>query len=185
MKLYFILLFLLPSTVLAQDFENLVKMIESHPLIQASESQVKANFEFAKQQGSFPDPVLSLKAVNYPIESLKNDESMMTGLQIGISQKVSLSGNYGFKERALKEQAKLSQIQTQYLKKELLKNLWVLSIDKRKIIKERDIIKENLEWIEDNLKLTKRLYETGKVPQVAVLEMQIQKSKLVSLAKQI
>ena len=70
------------------------------------------------------------------------------------------------------------------LKREFTKALWELSAHKEKLVQERIVLKENLDWIENNLKITNRLYSTGKVPQQAVLDIQIRKSELASLIEQ-
>ncbi len=166
------------SEAFAEKFVKLLEKIETHDLVQSQLNKVKSIQENAKKLGSWGDPKLSVAAINFPQDSLAQDESMMTGFQFGLAQKISLSGKYGKLEDAQLEVAKSQKAMTSQLKREFTKTLWILSIAKERLVKEEVILKENLAWIKSNLKITKRLYSTGKVPQQAVLDIQIRKSDL-------
>ncbi len=178
-NIYFILLFLLLNQqAFAKSFEEIVAGLENHSFIKSQLSKVKAMQEEAKQAGSWGDPNFSISAVNFPRDSFSQNESMMTGVQFGLSQKLSLSGKYQKLEESAIEGSKSHLANTNQLKREFLKTIWSLSIKKEQLVSEEIILKENLDWIQNNLKVTKRLYSTGKVPQQAVLEIQIRQSEL-------
>jgi cobalt-zinc-cadmium efflux system outer membrane protein len=162
----------------AESFSELLSKIEEHNLVKARLNRVNAMLENARQSGSWGDPKLMVAAMNFPRETLNRDQSMMTGIQFGLSQKLNLSGKYGKMEESKKEVSKSFQAETEQLKREFAKALWSLSIEKERLQSEEKVLKENLAWVERNLKVTKRLYSTGKVPQQAVLDIQIRKSEL-------
>ncbi len=175
----FINIFLI-SYAWAQSFDELVKRIDEHQLLKSQLDRVNAQFEKARLSGSWGDPKLSVMAMNFPKDSLSQNESMMTGIQFGLSQKLNLSGKYGKLRESIEEGSKSSLAESKQLKREFVKMLWNFAIEKERLIKEEDILSENLSWIETNLKVSKRLYVTGKVPQQAVLDIQIRKSALVA-----
>ena len=181
MKGIFIILCLFISSLsFAESFEELSQKLEVHDLLKSKLYEVQAMQEKARQSGSWGDPKLSVSAMNFPKDSLSQNESMMTGIQFGLSQKLSISGKYGKLKESGLEKAKTRQAQTKQLKREFLKGIWEISIQKERLINEFKILKENFEWVKNNLKITKRLYSTGKVPQQAVLDIQIRKSELAS-----
>ena len=178
--IFIILCLLISSMAFAESFEELSQKLEGHDLLKSKLYEVQAMQEKARQSGSWGDPKLSISAMNFPKDSLSQNESMMTGIQFGLSQKLSISGKYGKLKESGLEKAKTHQAQTKQLKREFLKGLWEISIQKERLINEFKILKENFEWVKNNLKITKRLYSTGKVPQQAVLDIQIRKSELAS-----
>jgi len=181
MKGIFLVTFLLISSFThAESFEELTQRLESHELLKSQLSKVEAMQEKARQSGSWGDPMLSVSAVNFPVESLSRNESMMTGIQFGLSQKLSISGKYGKLEESAIQQAKTQKAQTMQLSREFLKGIWEFGIQKERLVNEYKVLKGNYDWIENHLKITKRLYSTGKVPQQAVLDIQIRKSELKS-----
>lgn len=168
----------------AESFDELMQKLESHDLVKSKIHQVQAMQEKAKQSGSWGDPKISISAMNFPKDSLRQNESMMTGIQFGLTQKISLSGKYGTIKESGLFQAKSYQAQTNQLKKEFLRTIWDISIQKERLTYEVEILQDNFEWIKNNLKITKSLYATGKVPQQAVLDIQIRKTELSNQIEQ-
>lgn len=173
------------NQVFAASFDELLAKLEKHDLIQARLNKVKAMQEGARRLGSWGDPKLSVAALNFPKHNLKRDQSMMTGVQLGISQTLSLSGKYRKIEESQLELSKSALANTLQLRRKFAKMLWSMAIDKERLVEEEKILRDNLTWLEDNLKVTKRLYATGKVPLQAVLDIQIRKSELSAQIDQI
>ena len=177
-KIVFLLSFTFLSAVHAASFKALVAGVDDHALVDAKSNQTKAIEGTARVDGSWGDPVLSVAAINYPKDTLARDESMMTGIQFGISQNLSFSGKYGKLEEAGSERAKAQKAITQQTKRDILKSAWELVIKQRELSEEKKILSENYKWLDSNLKITKNLYTNGQVPQQAVLDIQIRKSEL-------
>ncbi len=184
MKGILFLFVILSSSLRAESFQELKASLDEHELLQSHLSKAMALREKAGDSGSWGDPTLTVAAVNFPQGSLDQNESMMTGYQFGLSQKLSLSGKYGKMRDSSNAMSESLKAQAGQLKREFTKALWELSAHKEKLVQERIVLKENLDWIENNLKITNRLYSTGKVPQQAVLDIQIRKSELASLIEQ-
>ena len=170
----------LQPTAKAESFVELIKRLENHNLVRSELDKSKSTLEKARKAGSWGDPKLSVSAMNFPQDSLDRNESMMTGIQFGLSQKISLTGKYGKLQESGEEKSKSHFADTKQLKREFAKLIWAFGVEKEKLVQEQKILKENLSWIKGNLKVTKKLYTTGKVPQQAVLDIQIRKSELTA-----
>ncbi len=112
------------------SFKELVGKLEKHNLIQARLNRARALKEKSRSTGSWGDPMLKVQAMNFPKGSLESDQSMMTGIQFAISQKLGLSGKYGKLEDSVGEMSKSYKAATVQLKREFVKTLWTLAIDK-------------------------------------------------------
>jgi hypothetical protein len=179
MKTIFLVLTLSYSTIVcAESFNHLILRLNKHNLIESELDKSKSLLEKSKKAGSWGDPKLSISAMNVPRDSLSLDESMMTGITFGLSQQVSLTGKFGKLQESSEESSKSQLASTKQLKREYGRLVWSFGIEKEKLINELKILSENLTWVKSNLRVTKKLYVTGKVPQQAVLDIQIRQSEL-------
>ena len=176
--IFLFLLFIFNFNVQAESFNELLLRLNEHDLLKSAIEKASSLEENARSLGSWGDPNVSIAALNFPADSLKQNESMMTGIQFSLSQKISLSGKYGAIEESQLAAARGQINEVSHLKRTFIKKLWELSIFNEKLINEHKVLLENYDWIDNNLKVTKRLYSTGKVPQQAVLDIQIRKSEL-------
>ncbi len=166
------------QSALAESFSELIGTLEQHDLVQAELNNTKSMLQKARKAGSWGDPKLSVSAMNFPKDSLSQSESMMTGIQFGLSQQVSFTGKFGKLQESGKENSRAHLADTKQLKREFAKMIWAIGVEKEKLVRELKILKENLAWVRSNLKITKKLYSTGKVPQQGVLDIQIRQSEL-------
>ncbi|MCB9061913.1 MAG: TolC family protein [Halobacteriovoraceae bacterium] len=164
----------------AISFEETLNIIETNDLVQSSIEKGKMLSEESISLSSWGDPKFSVAAINYPKDSLDSNKSMMTGIKFSLAQTIPLSNKNTDIFRAAQEKSSSQKAQAKQLIRKYAKEIWSLAIEKQKYIKIEKILKENLSWISDNLKITNRLYSTGKVPQSAVLNMQMRKSELNS-----
>jgi cobalt-zinc-cadmium efflux system outer membrane protein len=169
---------LLVSTANAFTFKEAVKSISNHDIIQAMERTSKSISEHGNFKGSWGDPMLKVAARNFPMDTLDDDQTAMTGIEIAISQKVSLTTKYGNIKNAFMQLAKSKKLDSENKKRELIKSLWQILINTRKLDTEIKIISENLKWLGDTVKVSKRLYSSGKISQKALLDIQIRKSEI-------
>lgn len=173
-------LILLITSSYGEDFKDLLKGLESHQLVVSKEKLAGSIEELSFSEGSWGDPMVDVAAVNFPRDTLNRDASMMTGIRFGISQSINISGKYGKLQESIEELATSKKANGLQLKRQLAKTLWELASDKLSLNQMKGILKENLAWVKGNLKISKRLYANGKVPQQAVLDIQMRKSQLES-----
>ncbi|MEE3078943.1 MAG: TolC family protein [Bdellovibrionota bacterium] len=176
MRILVISLFTL--NVFCMTFNEAINILEKHESIDSIKYKSKALGEQADLKGSWGDPMFKIAAKNFPKDSLERDQTPMTGIEFGLSQKISLTTKYGAIANAFDSLSKAYEYEADDKKQALTKGLWDILIFKRKITEELDILKENDAWISKILKVSKRLYSTGKTSQQALLDIQIRKSEI-------
>jgi hypothetical protein len=159
-------------------FKEAVKTIKNHNSILLIDSSSQALRSQGRAKGSWGDLKLKIAATNFPKETMKDDETPMTGIEFGISQKISLTTKFGHIKDGFYAQGKAKKYEAQNQGDSLLKKLWKLIIDSKRISHELKILEENLEWTSRNVKVSKKLYSNGKISQQALLEIQIRKSEI-------
>lgn len=181
MKLRIIIpLILFSHNAVALTFNEAIKKIDSHQSVESILSQSKVTKEEGSIKASWGDPHLKLAAKNFPKDNLSDDQTPMTGIEFGISQKIALSTKYSNIGNAYLAMAKAQKLDANDQKQFLKKMFWEILILKNKAKEELVILNENNRWIEKLLKISKRLYSTGKASQQALLDIQIRKSEIES-----
>lgn len=179
MKLiYFLAFYFYSLAAFAMSFQDAIKQLEKHESIQSLEYKSKAIEEMAEQKGSWGDPKFKLAAKNFPRETLNDDETPMTGIEFGISQKISLTPKFSKIKNSFKLNSEAVRLNSKDHRNILILNLWNLLISERRIIEELKILEENMLWIQKILNVSKKLYSTGKTNQQGLLDIQIRKSEI-------
>ena len=179
-KFSIIPLFFLSLSTYAITFDDAVKALKRHESVEAVNFKSKALGEEAELKGSWGDPKFKIAAKNFPKDTLEKDQTPMTGIEFGVSQKISLTTKYGNIEDAFKSLSSAYEFDAKDKEEALTKGLWEILIVKRKVSDELSILSENNTWITKILKVSKRLYSTGKTSQQALLDIQIRKSEIES-----
>lgn len=177
-KFALVLLFCSSISVQAITYSEALEKIQEHEVIQSGNFKVRAIQEEAKSKGSWGDPVFKIAAKNYPIDTLANDQTPMTGIDFGVSQKIPLTNKYEVKESAFTSLSQAYKYNVENQKELLILNFWNILIENRKLSDELIILENNKDWIEKNLKVSSRLYAMGKATQQAILEIQIRSFEL-------
>lgn len=173
-----VIMFCFSRTAFAFTFKEAIKKISHHEAIEQLENRSKSLKSESSVKGSWGDPMFKIAAKNYPKDSLEDDKSPMTGLEFGISQKIAITTKYGNIENAFEKLSQSALMDSKNKKQEMLKAFWVYLVNTKRIEEEISIFKENLDWMNKTLKVSKRLYSNGKISQQALLDIQIRKSEL-------
>lgn len=171
-------LLLVNKQAMGYSFSEAVKSIEDHDAVSSINQMAGALTEKGALAGSWGDPMVKLAAKNFPKDSLKDDETPMTGIEVGLSQKIALTTKYGNTQDAYESLGKAKGHDAEDKKRSLIVSLWKIVIDQRRLTEEIQIFKENLEWVKKILKISKKLYSNGKTSQQALLDIQIRKSEI-------
>ncbi|WP_412470162.1 MULTISPECIES: TolC family protein [unclassified Halobacteriovorax] len=165
---------------MAFSFKQAVGQLSKHNSVEAIKGSAKSLVESSKQKSSWGDPMFKVAAKNFPVETLDYNQTPMTGLELGISQKIALSNKYGKASESVNAQARAMNYSALDYEQALVKALWGNVIGNRKIESELFILKENIAWINNILKVSKKLYSNGRITQQALLDIQIRKSEIES-----
>ena len=177
----FLCLIAFSPKVEAMSFQEAVALIQKHDSIRERSAKSDSLSEKAQMKGSWGDPTLKLAAKNYPVNTLDPNQSPMTGLDIIWSQKFPLSGRYTSQQEEMRKLAEAGYWQGEQQSQWLISQFWIQLVQMRLLQEERQILQENLDWIESMVKVSQNLYSTGKQSQQALLELKIRKSEIKSL----
>jgi cobalt-zinc-cadmium efflux system outer membrane protein len=162
----------------ATSFQSIVENLKNHTLKSSLVERAKSKLASAKKQGSWGDPMFKIAGKNFPKDSLKDNKTPMTGLEFSLSQKIALTPKYGFLKDGISLKSKSLELQSEDMFSTLLMNFWNHIISLQETDEKIKIYKENLGWIENILKVSKKRYANGKISQQALLEIQVRKSKI-------
>lgn len=143
---------------------------------------MKAELESQKAKvgpaGALQDPMLSVQAMSLPNDSLRLDESDMSGIQVGISQKIPFPGKRS-KEQEIVE-TKADAINKRLRQKELDTVRDVKAVYFGLYLKhQRKIIFDNQRTLLRQLLSSARSqYTVGKVTQASILNLQVEEATL-------
>ncbi len=173
-----LILILTSYTCFGYTFSDAIKSIESHEVIDSLKFESKALHEEGNSKGSWGDPVFRVAAKNFPKDNLSDDQTPMTGIEFGVSQRIALTTKYGNLKEAFNLLAKAKKMEAVDKKDELIKSFWLILINTKRLKEEAKIVNENISWISKILKVSKKLYSNGKITQQALLDIEIRKSEL-------
>lgn len=162
----------------AFTFSEAIKKIENHEAVQTLSSMSEAIVEKGGVKGSWGDPMFKISAKNFPKDTLEKDQTPMTGIEFGLSQKISLTTKYGNIDDGFQNLGAAKKLESIDKKREMIKSFWMVLIHTKKLKEELKIFKENLSWISKTLKISKKLYSNGKISQQALFDIQIRKAEI-------
>ncbi len=173
-------LLILVINLYSMTYDEALHVIQKHETVKSASFKLEANIEKTKNKASWTDPVIKLSAKNFPIKTFKSDQSPMTSLEFGISQKVPLTSKYDVIKREYGAMEKVYEHSMNDKIEMLKKTFWETLILERKVKQELEILQENKEWIEKILSVSKKLYITGKASSQAILDIQIRLAEIQS-----
>tara|TARA_R110000868_G_scaffold390856_2_gene660667 strand:+ start:349 stop:1551 length:1203 start_codon:yes stop_codon:yes gene_type:complete len=163
------------------DFHEAQKRVLGHDLIKSTQFQVKAQEEAAQIAGAWGDPMISVGAMNLPLDhGLKRDVTPMSGITFGVAQKIPLGARASKKEDAGMARAKQLGYQSEFTSQKLLANFWGQLIAARRQSRDLAFLKENESWLKSMVQVSKKLYSNGKISQQALLDIQIRTQQVQS-----
>jgi outer membrane protein TolC len=154
------------------------KALQSNPDIRASESMITRYKFQSNAAGALPDPSVSLGLINLPKNSLSFGETPMSGINIGVTQKLPWPGKLSNRKKLAANNYQIAQSQTDYIKTAVIKSTtdsyitysyWSLSIPP---------IQEFLELLEKTKSITEVRYENGENSIQDILNISTLQSRL-------
>ena len=156
--------------------------LSNNPALAAQGAHAQAVRQIAPQVGSLPDPVLSLNALNLPVDSFSITQENMTQLQLGFSQALPFPGKLGLREDAANLLADAAENNTdefrQQLKSRVKSSWWNLFYLDRSL----ETVERNKQLLRQFIRIAESKYRVGKGLQQDVLLAQLELSKLLDIA---
>lgn len=153
--------------------------IRANPNLAKMQARYEALAEIPPQQGTLPDPVISLNAMNLPTDSYDLGQEAMTQIQVGISQVFPFPGKLELRKDAAVYDAKAAGHSVTEARLQLVKHVkskwWQLYYMDRAL----ETVDSNQELLRQFITITSTKYETGEGMQQDVLLSQLELSRLM------
>jgi len=156
-----------------------VLALQNNPALAATGKQAEAMAAIPSQAGSLPDPRLSFRAMNLPVDTFSTTQENMTQLQVGISQAIPFPGKLDLKAKAAERMAAAALRNQQEFRLVLLRNTRIHWWNLAYLDKALEIIRHNQALLRNLVKVAEIKYKTGKGLQQDVLLAQLELSKLL------
>jgi outer membrane protein TolC len=153
--------------------------IRNNPALAAAGKDAEAMAAIPPQAGSLPDPKLSFKAMNLPVDSFSTTQENMTQMQLGFSQMIPFPGKLALKAEAAERMAAAALQNSQEFRLVLLRNTRIHWWNLAYLDKALSIIRRNQNLLRNLVKIAETKYKTGKGLQQDVLLAQLELSKLL------
>jgi outer membrane protein, heavy metal efflux system len=190
-SLVLVLCLMLPASVWAQEAqqrlppkflpveEAVATAVDNNPSLSEMQARYEALSEIPSQLGTLPDPVLSLNAMNLPVDTFNLGQEAMTQMQIGISQAMPFPGKLALQEGASEYVALAAGNSVDEMRLLLVRNVkstwWQLFYLDRAL----DVVDSNQDLLRQFIQVARTKYEVGDGLQQDVLLAQLELSKLI------
>jgi outer membrane protein, heavy metal efflux system len=186
---FFVFSFPWQNTIVAQTLkENCEELsleqavavaMDNNPDLAAIRARYDALAAIPSQRSTLPDPVLSLNALNLPVDSFDLGQENMTQMQVAISQKFPFPGKLGLKEQSAVFEAEAALDQVDEARLNLVKNTRKTWWDVFFLQKNLQIVRSNQDLLRATVAAARIKYEVGRGLQQDVLLAQVELTKLM------
>ena len=155
--------------------------LEGNPGLAKIAARARALAEVPSQVGTLPDPMLSLSALNLPMDSFSLTQEAMTQMQIGIGFTLPYPGKLNLREQAADFEARAAEFDVQEMRLALVRNVrstwWNLFFLDRAL----STVRRNQVLLRQLARIAETKYKTGQGMQSDVLLAQVELSKLLDI----
>ncbi len=153
--------------------------MEKNPGLSAIQARYEALSAVPDQAGSLPDPILSLGALNLPLDSFDLNQENMTQVQVGLSQKLPFPGKLKLRRQAASFQAEAAANQVDEARLQLERQVKITWWDIYYLEQTLEIVRDNQDLLRSTVGAARTKYAVGKGLQQDVLLAQLELSKLL------
>jgi len=161
------------------EIEAVEIAVRDNPGLAQTWARYQALREIPSQVGALPDPMVSVNAMNFPVDTFDRGQEAMTQLQIGLSQVFPFPGKLELKEYSAELDAQAAAYSSEEARLQLINNVkriwWQLYYLDRAL----ETVQINQTLLRQFITVAKTKYETGEGLQQDVLLSQLELSKLL------
>ncbi len=135
----------------------------------------------APQVGSLPGPVLSMRALNLPVDSFSSSQENMTQLQLGISQAIPFPGKLSLRASAADLLADAAMLDSDEFRLQLSSRVQGVWWNLFYLERATETVERNKQLLRQFIRIAETKYKVGKGLQQDVLLAQLELSKLLNV----
>jgi len=155
-----------------------VEVVEANPDLATISARAEALAALPDQQGTLPDPRLSLKFLNLPTDSFSFSQEAMTQTQLGVSQMLPFPGKLGLRQEAAQAMASAASFGVEELRLKLVRDVKLVWWNLFFLDRALEIVENNQTLMRQFIEVAESKYSVGKGLQQDVLLAQLELSKL-------
>ncbi len=154
------------------------EVVEANPDLAAISARAEALAALPDQLGTLPDPQLSFKLVNLPIDSFSFTQEGMTQAQFGFSQSLPFPGKLGLRQEAAQAMASAAGFGVDELRLKLVRDVKMVWWNLFFLDRALEVVVNNQTLMRQFIEVAESKYRVGKGLQQDVLLAQLELSKL-------
>ncbi len=155
-----------------------VEVVEANPDLAAISARAEALAALPDQLGSLPDPQLSLRLINLPIDSFSFSQEGMTQAQLGFSQMLPFPGKLGLLQEAAQAMANAAGFGVEEMHLKLVRDVKMVWWNLFFLDRALEVVANNQTLMRQFIEVAESKYSVGKGLQQDVLLAQLELSKL-------
>lgn len=162
-----------------QELDTIIrKALERNPRLQSMRLQSESAVLSARAAGALPDPQLGIALMNLPHSSLALDETPMSGVQVGITQRIPWPGELSGQSDVASLQARISRQQAQQVADEIARRVAASYYDYSYWIAGQTVLQDNLALTEVLTEVAQTRYANGDATMQEVLRARNARERL-------
>ena len=155
------------------------EVVEANPDLAAISARAEALAALPDQLGTLPDPWLSLKLLNLPVDSFSFSQEGMTQTQLSISQMLPFPGKLGLRQDAAEAMADAAGFGVEELRLTLIRDVKMVWWNLFFLDRALEVVENNQVLMRQFIEVAESKYSVGKGLQQDVLLAQLELSKLL------
>lgn len=163
--------------ILALD-SALTEALSSNPSLAAIQARAKALAEIPDQADALPDPRLSLKVVNLPLDTFSFSQEGMTQLQVGITQALPYPGKLALRSQAASFEASAAEADVNERRLQLARDVKTVWWNLFYLDRALEVVARNQMLLKQIINVGETRYQVGQGQQQDILLAQLELSKL-------
>ncbi len=162
------------------SLESLIQMaLQQNPEIKGFHADLESQEAKIGPAGAYEDPMLSVQAVNLPVKSLRLDQDEMSGIQLGLSQKIPFPGKRSNEREIARLKTAAAEKRLQQKKLDIVRDVKKVYYDLYLKNQRKMILTQQRSFLKQLLAASRNQYALNKVSQAVVLNLQVDEASLI------
>jgi outer membrane protein TolC len=153
--------------------------LDNSPELAGLHAQAEAMRTVPSQAGALPDPILSLNAMNLPVDSFDLDQEPMTQMQLAISQRFPFPGKRRLKREVMEHRVEASDSMLAERRTAIVGEVRAMWWQLMNFDRALQIVEQNKDLMRNFVDIALTKYEVGNGLQQDVLLAQLELSRLL------
>ena len=152
--------------------------LAANPSLAAIEARAEALAAIPDQAGALPDPRLSIKMVNLPLDTFSFTQEGMTQFQVGISQMLPYPGKLALRSQAASQEARAAESEVEERRLQLVRDIKTVWWNLFYLDRALEVVARNQALLEQFVNVAETRYQVGQGLQQDILLAQLELSRL-------